>query len=69
MYKNELYIGRAIKDSRIPRSDLFITSKLSPSDHGYENAMDAYWDSVDNLGCDYLDLYLVHWPACQGVPG
>lgn len=61
-------VGRAIKDSRIPRSEIFVTSKLSPADHGHQNARDACLDTLEDLGLDYLDLYLIHWPACQGIP-
>lgn len=61
-------IGRAIKDSRIPRSEIFVTSKLSPADHGFQNAREAFLDTLEDLGLDYLDLYLIHWPACQGIP-
>lgn len=61
-------VGRAIKDSRIPRSEIFVTSKLSPGDHGHQNAREAFVDTLEDLGLDYLDLYLIHWPACQGIP-
>lgn len=47
---------------------MFITSKLSPADHGYQQAREAFFESLDDLGLDYLDLYLIHWPAAQGVP-
>lgn len=53
-------IGRAIKDSRIPRNEIFITSKLSPADHGYQSAIEAFMDSLDDLGLNYIDLYLIH---------
>lgn len=62
-------IGRAIKDSRIPRNEIFVTSKLSPADHGYQSALEAFMDSLEDLGMNYIDLYLIHWPACQGIPG
>lgn len=68
VYKNEGVIGRAIKDSRINRTSVFITSKLSPADHGYQQAREAFFESLDDLGLDYLDLYLIHWPAAQGFP-
>jgi diketogulonate reductase-like aldo/keto reductase len=68
VYKNEGVIGRAIKDSRINRTSVFITSKLSPADHGYQQAREAFFESLDDLGLDYLDLYLIHWPAAQGIP-
>lgn len=63
IYRNEEGVGRAIKDSGIPRDELFITSKLWNSDQGYEEAFQAYQVSLDKLGLDYLDLYLIHWPV------
>ncbi|GAB2557740.1 aldo/keto reductase [Gracilibacillus alcaliphilus] len=63
IYRNEEGVGRAIKDSGIPRDELFITSKLWNSDQGYEEAFQAYQASLDKLGLDYLDLYLIHWPV------
>ena len=45
-----------------------MTSKLSPADHGHQNAREAFLDTLEDLGLDYLDLYLIHWPACQGIP-
>lgn len=61
-YGNEGSIGRAIKDSGIPREELFITTKLWNDAHGYEEAKAALQDSLDRLQLDYLDLYLIHWP-------
>ena len=61
-YGNEESVGRAIKDSGIDRSELFITTKLSNHDHGYENTLRAFQKSLSNLGLSYVDLYLVHWP-------
>lgn len=62
IYQNEAEVGRAIKDSKIPRDELFITSKLWNTDQGYDSALHAYQTSLDLLGLDYLDLYLIHWP-------
>ncbi len=59
-YKNEEYIGHAIK--KIDRSEIFITSKVSPSHFGYEAVLKACRQSLDKLGSEYLDLYLLHWP-------
>lgn len=61
-YENEETIGRAIKDSGVPREELFITTKLWNDAHGYEEAKAAFKASMDRLQLDYLDLYLIHWP-------
>lgn len=61
-YMNEEAVGRAIKKSGIPREDLFITTKLWIQDAGYEHAKKAFQTSLDKLGLDYLDLYLIHQP-------
>ncbi|CAK9437501.1 uncharacterized protein LODBEIA_P18790 [Lodderomyces beijingensis] len=61
IYRNEEQVGRAIKDSKIPREQLFITTKLWNADHkNVEAALDA---SLAKLGLDYVDLYLIHWPV------
>ncbi len=61
-YFNEEAVGAAIKKSGIPREELFITTKLWIQDAGYENAKKAFRNSIDKLGLDYLDLYLIHQP-------
>ncbi len=61
-YFNEEAVGAAIKKSGVPRKDLFITTKLWIQDAGYENAKKAFQTSLDKLGLDYLDLYLIHQP-------
>ncbi|MGT2753542.1 aldo/keto reductase [Streptococcus ovis] len=61
-YGNEESIGRAIRDSGIPRKELFITTKLWNDAHGYEEAKAALADSLAKLQLDYIDLYLIHWP-------
>ena len=61
-YFNETGIGEAIKESHIPRSELFITTKVWVQDSGYENTIKAFNQSLTNLGLDYLDLYLIHQP-------
>lgn len=61
-YHNEEAVGKAIKESGIPREDLFITTKLWIQDAGYENAKKAFETSLKKLGLDYLDLYLIHQP-------
>lgn len=61
-YFNEEAVGTTIKKSGIPREELFITTKLWIQDAGYENAKKAFQTSLDKLGLDYLDLYLIHQP-------
>lgn len=61
-YFNEEAVGAAIRKSGIPREELFVTTKLWIQDAGYENAKKAFQTSLDKLGLDYLDLYLVHQP-------
>lgn len=62
-YQNEEGVGRAIRNSGIPREELFITTKVWNSEQGYDNTLQAFEDSLKRLGLDYLDLYLVHWPV------
>ena len=61
-YGNEAGVGSAIKKSGIPREDIFLTSKLWVSDQGYEKAKQAFEKTLEKLGTDYLDLYLIHQP-------
>ena len=63
MYNNEKEVGEAVRRSGIPREELFITTKLWNSDHGYQNTIDAFHRSLDKLNLDYVDLYLIHWPV------
>jgi len=63
IYKNEEGVGQAIKESGVPREELFITSKVWNSDQGYESTLAAFETSLNKLGLDYLDLYLIHWPG------
>lgn len=63
VYKNERGVGQAIKECGIPREELFITSKVWNSERGYEKTLKAFERTAADLGVDYLDLYLVHWPA------
>ncbi|CEG22087.1 Glyoxal reductase [Planococcus massiliensis] len=62
-YDNEAGVGKGIKESGVPREDLFITTKVWNSDHGYENTLKAFDISLEKLGLEYLDLYLIHWPV------
>ena len=61
-YANEEGVGRAVAESNVPRADLFITTKLTNSDHGYDSGLQALDTSLKKLGMDYVDLYLIHWP-------
>lgn len=61
-YHNEEGVGRAVRESGIPREQLFITTKLTNSEHGYDRALRAFDASLAKLGMDYVDLYLIHWP-------
>ena len=61
-YNNEVGIGNGIKESDIDRKDIFIVTKLWNDDHGYDNTMEAFNKSLNNLQVDYIDLYLIHWP-------
>ncbi|QNG59895.1 aldo/keto reductase [Bacillus sp. PAMC26568] len=62
-YKNEEGVGQALKESGVPREELFITTKVWNADQGYESTLKAFNDSMTKLGLEYLDLYLVHWPV------
>jgi 2,5-diketo-D-gluconate reductase A len=65
VYGNEPAVGRAIAASGIPRAELFVTTKLATADQGFTTAQEACKVSLDRLGLDYIDLYLIHWPAAQ----
>ncbi len=62
VYKNEEYIGEALRESRIPREEVFLTSKVWKTDLGYEKTKKSFEDSLVRLQTDYLDLFLLHWP-------
>lgn len=63
LYRNESEIGSAIADSGLKRSELFLTSKVMPQNASYDDALTACNASLQRLGTDYLDLYLLHWPG------
>ena len=63
VYKNEQGVGEGIRQSNTKREDLFITTKLWNADQGYDSAHQAFNDSLERLGLDYVDLYLIHWPG------
>jgi diketogulonate reductase-like aldo/keto reductase len=62
MYQNEPGVAAAIASSGIAREEMFITTKLNNNAHGFDAAQTACRESLDKLGLDYLDLYLIHWP-------
>ncbi|WP_167103873.1 aldo/keto reductase [Mycobacterium sp. DL592] len=62
---NEEAVGRAVAASGVPRDELFITTKLATADQGFQASQDAIKASLERLGLDYVDLYLIHWPAEQ----
>lgn len=63
IYGNERGVGEAIRESAVPREDLFVTTKVWNDQQGYEPTLRACDESLEKLGLDYLDLYLIHWPA------
>lgn len=65
LYGNEVQTGRAITESGLPRDQVYVVTKLWNADQGYDSTMAAFDASMDRLGLDYLDLYLVHWPCPQ----
>jgi diketogulonate reductase-like aldo/keto reductase len=62
MYENEKEIGNAIRASRVARKEIFLTTKVANPDQGYDATLKAFDESSKKLDCEYIDLYLVHWP-------
>lgn len=65
-YNNEAGVGEAIRQSSLSREEIFVTTKLWNSERGYEKTLAAFEVSMEKLGLEYLDLYLIHWPAARG---
>jgi len=63
IYGNEADVGAAVRDSGIARAEIFVTTKLWNDDQGYDSALRAFDASLERLGLDYVDLYLIHWPV------
>ncbi len=64
-YGNEAAVGRAIAASGIPRDELFVTTKIATQDQGFTTTKAAFTTSLERLGLDYVDMYMIHWPAAQ----
>lgn len=65
VYGNEREVGEAIRDSGVPRDDIFLTTKVWNGDQGYETTKRAFEESLSKLGVGHIDLYLVHWPLTE----
>jgi 2,5-diketo-D-gluconate reductase A len=63
LYGNEAGVGRAIRASGLDRDDVYLTTKVWNTAHGYDETLRAFDESLDRLGTDHVDLYLIHWPA------
>ena len=63
LYGNEEGVGRAVQQSGVPRDEVFVTTKVWNSDHGFDSTLRAFDTSMKLLGLDSLDLYLIHWPT------
>ena len=66
VYGNERTVGEAVRQCGIPRDDIFVTTKLWNSDQGFDTTISAFNESLKQLGLDYIDLYLIHWPLEDG---
>lgn len=64
-YKNEESVGRGVRQSGIPRSDVFVTTKAWTTEQGYDETLRAFEQSQQKLNLDYVDLYLIHWPVVE----
>jgi len=63
LYANEAGVGQGIARAGLPRADVFVTTKVWNADHGYDSTLRAFDKSLEKLALDYVDLYLIHWPA------
>ncbi|MGE4369297.1 MAG: aldo/keto reductase [Burkholderiaceae bacterium] len=63
LYENEAGVGKGVRESDLPRGDLFVTTKLWNDSHGHELTRMAFMKSLERLQLDYVDLYLIHWPV------
>lgn len=71
MYRNEAEVGAALKRAALPRTEVFVVTKVHNTDQGYESTLRAYDESCRRLQLDFVDLYLVHWPyqGAGAIPG
>ncbi|MGD0588954.1 MAG: aldo/keto reductase, partial [Thermoplasmata archaeon] len=65
MYRNEADVGEAVRQSGVPRDEVFVTTKLWHTEHGFESALRAGRASAERLGLGPIDLYLIHWPRAN----
>ena len=65
LYMNEQGLGEGLRNSGVPREELFISSKVWNQDQGYEGTMAAFNETLDDMKVDYLDMYLIHWPIAK----
>ena len=65
LYGNEKEVGQSVRSSGVKREDIFVTTKVWNTDQGYDQTLRAFETSLENLGFDYLDLYLTHWPVLE----
>lgn len=68
LYGNEEQVGKAVRDSGIPRSEIFVTTKLWNTEQRSHKQKEAFWASMERLNIDYIDLYLLHWPVPGAFP-
>lgn len=66
-YKNEIEVGKGIKESGLKREDVFLTSKVWNNSHGYDAALKAFDVSMKQLDVDYIDMFLIHWPCINNT--
>jgi diketogulonate reductase-like aldo/keto reductase len=62
-YGNEADVGRVVRESSVPRQEIFVTTKLWNSDQGYDRSLKAFQESLDRMGLETIDLFLIHWPV------
>eukprot|EP01111_Echinosteliopsis_oligospora_P004167 TRINITY_DN1661_c0_g1_i1.p1 TRINITY_DN1661_c0_g1~~TRINITY_DN1661_c0_g1_i1.p1 ORF type:complete len:295 (-),score=64.15 TRINITY_DN1661_c0_g1_i1:107-991(-) len=62
-YENEKELGQAVRESGLPRESIYVTTKLHPADHGFDSCYKAFHECLNNLGLEYIDLFLIHWPG------
>lgn len=66
-YGNEASVGKAVAECGVPREELFITTKLTNDNHSYDLVMSSFEESLADLGLDYVDMFLIHWPSPKPI--